>query len=120
MKRATLSAYPTTPTAQPADLTDRLLAGQAETGGAKIQRQPAKTRRASRKPAAAAPLGQAAVPAASEMQNALAAVAAATAALQRARQEAPARYDVALRFRLDALAHHLQQVKEFLASIGLD
>jgi hypothetical protein len=28
----------------------------------------------------------------------------------------PARYDVAIRFRLDALAHHIRQVAEYLAS----
>jgi hypothetical protein len=28
----------------------------------------------------------------------------------------PARYDVAIRFRLDALAHHIRQVAEYLES----
>jgi hypothetical protein len=49
---------------------------------------------------------------------ALAAAEAAALALRQARSEAPARYDVALGYRLDALAHHLQQVSEFVASLA--
>lgn len=122
MKRATLTAYPTTPTASPADLTDRLLAGQAgqpAPAGAKERRQPPAAQRASRKPAAAGPepSGTAVAPAASSLESALTAVETATEALRQASREAPARYDVALRFRLDALAHHLQQVREFVTSV---
>ena len=121
MKRATLTAYPTTPTASPADLTDRLLAGQPAPAGAKERRQPPAAQRASRKPAAAAagpePSGTAVAPAASSLESALTAVETATEALRQASREAPARYDVALRFRLDALAHHLQQVREFVTSV---
>ena len=120
MKRATLTAYPTT-AAQPADLTDRLLAGESGQPG------PARPRRA-RKRATAAPAERQAAPTppapndspaapAAGLESALAAVEAATAALRQAGQEAPARYDVALRFRLDALAHHLQQIREFVVSV---
>ena len=119
MKRATLTAYPTTPTASPADLTDRLLAGQPAPAGAKERRQPPAAQRASRKPAAAGPepSGTAVALAASSLESALTAVETATEALRQASREAPARYDVALRFRLDALAHHLQQVREFVTSV---
>jgi len=106
MKRATLTAYPTAPAAPPADLTDRLLAGQPS--------QPA-TRPATkrtRRQAAAAP------PPVSALETALAATETATEALRLAAREAPARYDVALHYRLDALAHHLQQVKEFVANLA--
>jgi hypothetical protein len=48
----------------------------------------------------------------------LAAADLAAEALRQAGREAPARYDVALRYRMDALAHHLQQVKEFVASLA--
>jgi hypothetical protein len=49
---------------------------------------------------------------------ALAAADSATEALRQAAREAPARYDVALHYRLDALAHHLQQVREFVANLA--
>lgn len=38
----------------------------------------------------------------------------ALAALHNARVSAPAQYDLAIRYRLDALGHHLQQVTEFI------
>ena len=108
MKRATLTTYPTTPAAPPADVTDRLLASQPAAPAAQRPSKPAAARR---------PHRQAATPAPSEIENALAAVATATEALQQAGRAAPARYDVALRYRLDALAHHLQQVKDFVTSV---
>ncbi|MBI3764870.1 MAG: hypothetical protein HY260_23770 [Chloroflexi bacterium] len=39
----------------------------------------------------------------------------AIAALIAAAGTAPAQYDLAVRYRLDALAHHLQQVAEFIS-----
>ena len=116
MKRATLTTYSATPAAQPTDLTDRLLAGQSGPPSA-----PAARKRSGRKPAAAAsaPAASPAAPTTSGLENALVAVETATAALRQAGQEAPARYEVALRFRLDALAHHLQQVKEFITSVTI-
>jgi hypothetical protein len=39
----------------------------------------------------------------------------AVEALQAAGRSTPARFDLAVRYRLDALAHHLEQVAEFLA-----
>jgi hypothetical protein len=41
----------------------------------------------------------------------------AVEALRAARHAAPARYEVALRYRLDALAHHLTQITEFVESL---
>jgi hypothetical protein len=49
------------------------------------------------------------------MAQALAQARAATEALQGAARAAPARYELALRYRLEALAHHVQQVAEFVA-----
>ena len=53
---------------------------------------------------------------AASVDEALTQSRAAVAALKAAAGQAPARYDVALRYRLDALAHHLQQVTEFVES----
>ena len=49
------------------------------------------------------------------MANALQQTKAAVEALQIAGRSAPAQYDLAIRYRLDALAHHLEQVAEFVA-----
>ena len=117
MKRATLTAYPSTPAAPPADLTDRLLASQPEAASAKLERKPTAARRTNRKSAAPVPEPSASAPAASALEDALAAVETASEALRQASQQAPARYDVALRFRLDALAHHLRQVREFVTAV---
>ena len=128
MKRASLTAYPTTPPAEPVDLTDRLLENErnhaapampAPRAGAKS----AKSRRG--KPDQQNPgpgsvtdgAAQANGQSATSLEGALSAVEAATEALRQAGQDALARYDVALRFRLDALAYHLQQVKEVVASV---
>jgi hypothetical protein len=40
----------------------------------------------------------------------------AVESLQTASRSAPAQYDLAIRYRLDALAHHLKQVAEFLVA----
>jgi hypothetical protein len=42
----------------------------------------------------------------------------ALAAPVEAASGAPSRYDLAVRYRLDALAHHLKQVADFIASRG--
>ncbi len=49
------------------------------------------------------------------LAEAVAKTEAAITALQSAAHTAPAQYDLALRYRLDALAHHLEQVAEFVA-----
>jgi hypothetical protein len=95
-------------------------AGEPTLAVAKRKRKPATGPRAGRKPPEAGPevSHSVAAPAASSLESALAAAEAATAALRQAGREAPARYDVALHYRLDSLAHHLQQVKEFVASLA--
>lgn len=50
------------------------------------------------------------------LKEAVAEAAKAVAALIAAADSAPAKYDLALRYRLDALAHHLRQVAEFIAA----
>jgi len=115
MKRATLTAYPTAQPAEPVDLTDRLLQAEPSPAPARRRRRPLPT--PAQPEAQAGPIAAAAPPA-SELATALAAADTATAALQQAARQAPARYDVALRYRLDALAHHLQQVKDFVANLA--
>jgi hypothetical protein len=121
MKRAALTVYPPTASAEPADLTDRLLAREAGNlpAPATKRRGPPRASRAGRKTAPAEPAAASLAPAsdASSLEVALAAADSATEALRQAGRDAPARYDVALRYRLDALAHHLQQVKEFVTSL---
>jgi len=53
-----------------------------------------------------------------ELDAVLRQAATAADALTAAARQAPARYDVALRYRLDALAHHLRQVADFVASLA--
>ena len=123
MKRATLTAYPTTKPSQPTDLTDRLLENEdRHPPPAKRQRRQLRASRPASEPGPSArpvpePLPTA-PPAASSLEKALSAADSAAEALRQAAREAPARYDVALRYRIDALAHHLQQVKEFVASLA--
>ena len=118
MKRASLTAYPTSPASPPADLTDRLLTGEGAPTAPQARRRRVPPRASPAPPVANAavepPVGESV---ASSLPAALAAAESAAAALRQASQQAPARYDVALRYRLDALAHHLQQVKEFVASL---
>jgi hypothetical protein len=41
----------------------------------------------------------------------------AASALETAARQAPARYEVALRYRLDSLAQHLRQVADFVGNL---
>jgi hypothetical protein len=133
MKRATLTAYSTNPPAQAADLTDRLLAQEGAQAAPPSGKRRPRARRAAPAAAPSAPAPEAALPEHppphsppdnatpdsppdESLTAALAAADAASQALRSAARQAPARYDVALRYRLDALAYHLQQVKEFVAS----
>jgi hypothetical protein len=52
----------------------------------------------------------------SSVDKALAQCRNALAALKVAADDIPARYDTAVRFRLDSLAHHIQQIAEYLVS----
>ena len=136
MKRASLSALPASPKvpAAPADLTDRLLerdirvprepappatppeqaapsAAPTEVKLAPRRRKTSTTRtgRATPPPAEPSRTGE------PDMSQALAQAQAAAEALRMAARAAPARYELALRYRLEALAHHVQQVAEFVA-----
>lgn len=122
MKRASLSALPARTQPEPADLTDRLLAREAgrapePAAQAASPKQPAQRRKRAAKAKAPATAEAAALEADVEptLDQALAQATAATEALRQAAQGAPARYELAVRYRLQALAHHLHQVTEFVS-----
>ena len=128
MKRATLSAIPaSTPASAGGDLTDRLLNREsAQAGDAAAARPPAPARATAKtaRPRAQRPNAIPAKPAKSTQSapksdalgQALQSAQQAVEALQAAGRAEPARYEVALRFRLDSLAHHIQQVKDYVAA----
>jgi hypothetical protein len=117
MKRASLAAVPVTKKTETRDLTDRLLSEKPAPA-------PTAARAAAARPRAKAPAPKPARPAAlsparptsstGALEKALEKSRAAVDALRDAAAEAPARYDVAVRYRLDALAHHLNQIAEFM------
>lgn len=130
MKRASLTAPPAKPKTEAPDLTDRLLPregmpapkrssrkGESETrpDASRPKAKPAPAPRApqSPPPSSSAPTSSSD---SSVSDKALAQSRAALAALKAAANDVPARYDVAIRFRLDALAHHIRQVAEYLES----
>ena len=133
MKRASLVAVPVAKKAATPDLTDRIL---ARTPGARA-RPPAPRPRAKVTARASLPAPRPKSPPQSQSvpaptppdpvrpplsgsaswREALTQSQSAVEALVSAARSAPARYDLALRYRLDALAHHLKQVTEFLASV---
>ena len=125
-KRASLPvARRAAPDTKP-DLTDRLLEQHSVPAPAP---QPAPRTRAvletapvlpELQPAAQAPQAKAVLetaPTFSELEPALQAARQAVEALVAARRTTPARYQLAVRWRLDALAHHLEQVVQFLAAL---
>jgi len=130
MKRASLTAPPAKPKTEAPDLTDRLLPREgmpapkrsSRKGGSESRpdaaRPIAKPAPAPRAPQSPPPSSSA--PSSSSdlsvSDKALAQSRAALAALKAAANDVPARYDVAIRFRLDALAHHIRQVAEYLES----
>lgn len=143
MKRASLTTVPTpAKKTEPTDLTDRLLDREARPDAEPAAGAPARPRRSRKRapaPAAAELAGAlpdaiqapAAVPPAASpepspvepepaltLAQALHQVEQAAEALRLAGQSAPARYEVAVRYRLDALGHHLRQVAEFVASLA--
>ena len=116
MKRASLKVTPAAAPIEPTDLTDRWLDREAG-------RTPAAAKRPTRptgpkKPPAPVPLTAAAATeppaAANGLEAALTQAQIAALALEAAAQTAPARYSVALRYRLEALAQHLRQVADFV------
>ena len=136
MKRASLTVPPAKPKTEAPDLTDRLLSRGETPAPKRTSRKGGSETRpdASRpiaKPAPAAPRASKLPPSPSapasvqsvtreavdtSVDKALAHCHEALAALKVAANDVPARYDVAIRFRLDALAHHIRQVAEYLAS----
>jgi len=120
MKRATLTAIPAaTPATAAGDLTDRLL--NREPVQANAAAKAGRARPSQPQPRTSRPHPRAAEPApvaakSDSLGQALAAAQQAVEALQAAGRSEPARYEVALRFRLDSLAHHLQQVKDYVAA----
>jgi len=109
MKRARLTVAPAPPKAEAADLTDRLLARESK--------PKPRTMKRARKPNPSPLSSSQSVdsPSPALLESALVQSRAALVALREASSHSPSRYDVALRYRLDALAHHLQQVAEFAA-----
>ena len=125
MKRATLSAIPASaPASTSGDLTDRLLnrepgpsngvSGAAPPAAAKTTPKVARPRASRPEPRPAKT--RAAEAETDTLGQALQAAQQAVEALQSAARSEPARYEVALRFRLDSLAHHVQQVKDYVAA----
>lgn len=135
MKRASLSRVPLKPAAESRDLTDRLLdeakpaqrsrppqaaAQPAASPGAPAAPAavPALARKRATKTSRPKPPAQAAAPASppSDMNDALRQAEAAADSLRQAAQLGEARYALGLRYRLDALAHHIRQVAEYVAA----
>jgi len=142
MKRASLTVLPKTQKAETPDLTDRLLDRDSParpakpSGAARKPAKPAAARPEAKKPApkprkpkripatspppSSEPISPAdkSVPSVDQtsdpLDDALAQSQAALAGLKAAALAEPGRYDLALRYRLDALAHHLRQVAEFV------
>lgn len=121
MKRASLkTAVVPVVSATSHDVTDRLLKpepapAKAPTAPAPEPRPQPRTRRPKREESAPVSAPNTLVPAPNPLAKALNQTEMAITALQQARASAPAQYDVAVRYRLDALAHHLQQVAAFVA-----
>lgn len=123
MKRASLKSVKVSVLASPSqDVTDRLLKSE---GDVVLQPspKPAKPRRArktsparpSSKPAASPVAIEAAV-SDDSVNRALTQTRLALEALTVARDSAEARYDLGIRYRLDSLAHHLEQVTQFVTA----
>lgn len=134
MKRASLTAPPAKPKTEAPDLTDRLLSREgmpvpkrsSRKGGLETRPDASRPKakpalRAPESSSPSTPVQSVAKPsvdrsAAASVDKALVQSRAALAALKAAADDVPARYDVAIRFRLDALAHHIRQVAEYLES----
>ena len=131
MKRASLTTVPKAQKTAAPDLTDRLLERApaqkpAKPAAARPQARPpapksaktAKPRRPRVPKSGSISLSDKSVPSVEKepdpLEHALVQSQAALAALQSAALAEPGRYDLALRYRLDALAHHLTQVTQFV------
>lgn len=124
MKRASLKTAKvpvSSSTAQ--DVTDRLLSSDPEPPPRATVSQPKPKRRA--QPSQSSPTPRATstdapsstvspTPPRDPIPHALAQTRLALEALRAARTDSPAQYDLGIRVRLDALAHHLEQVSQFI------
>ncbi len=115
MKRARLTLAPASPQAGATDLTDRLLSQESKPKPRTVKRKSKPSFAPSTRPVQPLPRDAVDSPPPALIDSALAQSRTALAALREAASQSPSRYDIALRFRLDALAHHLQQVAEFVA-----
>lgn len=130
MKRAHLSVPASAPAAPAADLTDRLL-DEAKSERPLREAKSVKRKAASRseergakgeeREATSAPIRSSvpssvdhSVPSVDSIDTALTQSRAAVQSLRLAADDLPARYNLGLRYRLDALAHHLAQIAEFV------
>jgi hypothetical protein len=114
MKRATLTAVPASaPASDAGDLTDRLLNRESSQGSAPPAPKAQRSRRPGQRPAGPKEAADAET---DTLGAALQAAQSAVEALKAAALAEPARYEVAVRFRLDSLAHHVEQVKDYLAA----
>jgi hypothetical protein len=133
MKRASLKSVKVSVLSNPSqDVTDRIL--KTDEGektqlapsprAAAAPAKPSKPRRSrtpdpsptdsSAQPTTPSPAVSA--PEADVLSEAIAQTRLALSALNAARDSAPARYNLGIRYRLDSLAHHIEQVAEFVTS----
>lgn len=119
MKRASLkAATAVVNTSAREDVTDRLLAGaptkkMPAAGATRPKRTVRPKSSLGLRPEASTNTAEPSL-AGGESQAALELTQRALAALRAAREAAPARYDLGARYRLDALAHHLEQVASYV------
>ncbi len=146
MKRARLASLPAGPKQEPIDLTDRLLDRGAHTASDQpgaapdppAAAQPQRRRKATAaqsQPRRQAPHLETREPETAQqetpqrgvsteeggamtVEQALRQAEAAAQALRQAARSTPARFQVAQGYRLDALAHHIRQVAEYIASLA--
>ncbi len=126
MKRASLKVTANSSSVAASDLTDRLLKNDspkaATKPGPRAPRRPkVKTAGAPRPAGEPTPRAESPPPPVSPVSESQAVLTdalnqsqVALEALTRAALAEPSRYDLALRYRLDALAHHLGQVRDFV------
>lgn len=115
------------------DVTDRILKTDTGVPAAQGVENQAGVEKKAAKPKAATPRRKASAPAkavapkptatgaetgagsVNPLEQAITQARLAVTALEEARSNSAAQYDIAIRYRLDALAHHLKQVADFVA-----
>jgi hypothetical protein len=117
MKRASLNVVPPPAKTEAPDLTDRLLAGEAQPATADAS-SPKRRPPAAPSPALEPEANPKVLQEPDALAEALRQSQLAAEALDHAARQAPARYQLGVRVRLDALAHHVRQVAAFVAALG--